>query len=107
MCVCVLDGIWIQPSICYMLGVSDLDGNTQRTTVPVIYIKLSTLRRLNLESVHDLPRPNFQAGESASMSPMTNLVRNMSGTSLDSTPKRRFTVNLGNDNTSFRSCWFY
>ncbi|XP_057381883.1 M-phase inducer phosphatase 2-like isoform X1 [Daphnia carinata] len=55
-------------------------------------------RNLNLESSQRLPNlskiksNNF---EMAVMSPMTNLVHNLSGASLDSTPKRRF---LSHDN---------
>ena len=47
-------------------------------------------RRLNLEMGHHLVRANVPVGpEISSMSPMTNLVHNLSGASLDSTPKRR------------------
>lgn len=52
-----------------------------------------TQRRLNLDSSQKLPHINNIRSSSfdmASMSPMTNLVHNLSGASLDSTPKRRF-----------------
>ena len=52
-----------------------------------------TQRRLNLDSSQKLPHVNNIRSSSfdmASMSPMTNLVHNLSGASLDSTPKRRF-----------------
>nr|CAH0105318.1 unnamed protein product [Daphnia galeata] len=57
-----------------------------------------TQRRLNLDSSQKLPHVNNIRSSSfdmASMSPMTNLVHNLSGASLDSTPKRRF---LSHDN---------
>lgn len=42
------------------------------------------LRRLNLETC-----PKFTQHGDSTMSPMTNLAHNLSGTSLDSTPKRK------------------
>ena len=47
-------------------------------------------RRLNLESSQrSSSQVNSRTSENASMSPMTNLVHNLSGASLDSTPKRK------------------
>lgn len=63
-------------------------------------------RGLYLESSQRLPNlskirsSNF---EMAVMSPMTNLVHNLSGASLDSTPKRRF-LSHGNSIPNSKSC---
>lgn len=46
-----------------------------------------SLRRVNLESCQKLL--SFKTSEATTMSPMTNLAQNLSGASLDSTPKRK------------------
>lgn len=61
-------------------------------------------KRLNLDSSQKLPQTGLRnsGGDLAAMSPMTNLVHNLSGATLDSTPKRR-TYSLGN--FKFFFCW--
>lgn len=46
-----------------------------------------SLRRVNLETCQKFQ--SFKTGETTTMSPMTNLAQNLSGASLDSTPKRK------------------
>jgi len=49
------------------------------------------IRRVNLENCQKFSVANFKAASenSSTLSPMTNLVHNLSGASLDSTPKRK------------------
>lgn len=63
-------------------------------------------RRLNLESsLRSSSQVNSRtSGENTSMSPMTNLVHNLSGASLDSTPKRKPSASLQGNVFSIDTC---
>lgn len=62
-------------------------------------VRPKILRRLNIESC-----PKYTHQGDNTMSPMTNLAHNLSGTSLDSTPKRRNLSNGEEDVGTLPSC---